>query len=192
MRVGDVANEHGRAVDDADRHVVELVEPGWRTVERHDIFEVADLFGSDGRDDILPADRVDHVLRRQSVGLQLVLIDVDLHLEDLASVGRGNRRACDLRQLRPDEILSGVLKLRLRERLARQRQLNDRDARSVEAENEGRRNSLRQVLKDGLRGRRRLRQRGVDVDAGLEEDLDDAVPRQGLRLDMLDIVDLTC
>ena len=95
MRIGDVANENRRAVDDADRHIVELVEALRRTVERDDIFELADLFGADRRDDVLPADRVDDVLRRQPVGLQLVLIDVDLDLEDLAAVRRGNRRAGD-------------------------------------------------------------------------------------------------
>ena len=108
--IGDVANEHGRPVDDADRHVVDLVERVGERVERDDIFEVADLLGSDGRDDILLANRIDDVLRRQSVGLQLILIDVDLHLEDFAAVGRGNCRARDLRELGPDEILSGVLK----------------------------------------------------------------------------------
>ena len=49
---------------------------------------------------------------------------------------------------------------------------------------------VRQILQHGLRGRRHLGERAVDVDAGLEEDLDDPVARQGLRLDMLDVVDL--
>ena len=149
----------GRPVDHADRQIIELVEAGRRTVERDDIFEVADLLGSDGRDDVLPADRVDDVLRRQSVGLQFVLVDVDLDLEDLAAVGRGNRRAGDGRELGADEVLSGVEYLRLRERLARQRQLNDGTLEALKLRTKGGVIPGGRYLEDSLRSRSRLRQR---------------------------------
>ena len=116
MGVGDVVNEDGRAVDDANGQVVELGEPGRRTVERDDVFEVADLLRSDRRHDVLLADRVDDVLRRKPVGLQLLLIDVDLDLQDLAAIGRRNRRAGDRGELRADEVLAEVEDLRLRQR----------------------------------------------------------------------------
>jgi hypothetical protein len=35
-----------------------------------------------------------------------------------------------------------------------------------------------------------LGQRGVDVHLGLEKHFDDAIPRQRLRFDMLDVIDL--
>ena len=73
----------------------------------------------------------------ESVGLQLVLVEIDLNLQDLAAVGRGHRGPCDGRQLRPDEVLAGVEDLGLRQRLARQRQLQDGHARGVEAQDKG-------------------------------------------------------
>ena len=45
-------------------------------------------------------------------------------------------------------------------------------------------------LEHGLRGRRHLRERGADVGALLEEDLDDAVAVERLRLDVLDVCNL--
>ena len=45
-------------------------------------------------------------------------------------------------------------------------------------------------LQHRLRSGRHLRERGIDVDVGLKEDLDDAVAGQGLGLDMFDVVDL--
>ena len=75
-------------------------------------------------------------------------------------------------------------------RLARQRELNDRHARGVEAQHIGRSDAGRQKFEHRLRGRRHLGDGEVDLHIGLEIDLDDAVARQGLRLDVLDIVDL--
>ena len=119
MRIGDVADEHGRPADDADRQVVQFVQTLRRSVEVDDVFEVADLLRADGRDDVLAADRVDDVLRRKSVGLQFILVDVDLDLKGLASVGRRDRRTGDGGELRPDEVLAVVEDLRLRQRFAR-------------------------------------------------------------------------
>ena len=187
---GDVAQEHRRAVDDLDRHIVKRGDLIGRAVEIDDVFEIADLLGADRGDYVLAADRVDDVLRRQAVGLQLLLIEIDLHLSDFAAIRRRNRRAGDAGELRADEVLPVVLEFRLRQRFARQRELQHRHARSLEAEDEGRRDAGRQILEHGLRGGGGLRERRIDVDIGLEEHLDDAVARHRLRLHMLDVVDL--
>ena len=73
---------------------------------------------------------------------------------------------------------------------ARQRQLQDRHGGGVVAQHIRRRDAGRQKLEHGLRRRRHLRQRGADIDALLEEDLDDAVAVERLRFDMLDVADL--
>ena len=190
MRIGDVADEYRGAVDDADRQIVQLVQAFRRPVEIDDIFEAADLLRPDGRDDVLPADRVDDILRREPVSLQLVLVDVHLDLKDLASVGRGNCGAGDGRKLRADEVLAIVEDLRLRQRLARQRELDDRTLEALKLSTKG------GVIPGGRNFRTVCEaavvcgERGVDVDAALEEHLDDPVARHGLRLDMLDVVDL--
>ena len=74
--------------------------------------------------------------------------------------------------------------------LAGQCQLQDRHARGVEQQHVRRRYSGRQLFQHGLRCRRDLRHRRVDVDGGLEEDLDHAVAGQRLRFKVLDVVDL--
>ena len=72
---------------------------------------------------------------------------------------------------------------------AGKRQLQDRHSRGVVVEDQRRGDARRHLLQHGLRERSDLRGRGADIGAGLEEDLDDADARQGLALDMFDIVD---
>ena len=124
------------------------------------------------------------------MGLHRLLIEIDLHLQNLAAIGRRHRGAGDRRELRPDEVLAEIEQLHLRQLLARQRELQDRHARGVIAQHIGRGDAGRQQLEHGLRGRGHLRQRRGDVDVLLEEDLDHAVAVQRLRLDVLDVADL--
>ena len=123
-------------------------------------------------------------------GLHRLLVEIDLNLPNLAAVRRGHRGAGDGGQLRADEVLPVVEQLHLRQLVARQRQLQDRNARGVVAEHIGRRDAGRQQLQHGLRSRRNLRQRRVDIDVRLKENLDHAVAGQRLRFDVLDVVDL--
>ena len=122
--------------------------------------------------------------------LHRLLVEIDLHLQDLAAIGRRHRRALDRGELRPDEVLPEIEQLHLRQRLARQRKLQDRHARCVVAQHVGRRDAGRQQLQHGLRRRRHLRHGGGNIDFLLEEDLDHAIAAERLRLDMLDVADL--
>ena len=118
MNVGDVVDVDRHPVDVPNRQIVEFGDLSWGVVQRDDIFELADFFCPDRRDDVLTRDRIDDVLRRQPVGLQFPLVEVDLDLQHLAAVGRRNRGSGDGRQLRTDEILSGVENLCLRQGVA--------------------------------------------------------------------------
>ena len=178
------------AVDALDRQLVELLDLGRRVVQIDDIFEAADLLGPDRRDLVLAGERGDHVGCRDVIGLQLGRVQVDVDLQNLAAVGRRHRRAGDRRQLRPDEVLPVVGELGLRQAGGRQRELDDRHRRGVEQQHVGRGDALRQQLQHRLRGGGDLGDRRVLVDARLEVDLHDAVARQRLRLDVLDVVDL--
>ena len=116
-------------------------------------------------------------------------IEVDLDLPLLAAIGRGDRRARHGGQRRADEVLAEVEQLLLGQLRAGQRQLQDRHGRGVVVEDQRRRDAGRHLLQHRLRERGDLGGGGADVDAGLEEDLDDADAGQRLALDVLDVVD---
>ena len=190
MHVGDVAHVDDGAVDLLDRQIVDLLEHRRTGIERDVPVEFADLLVAGRQDQVLHRDGVDDVVGRDVVGLHGLLVEIDLHLQDFAAVGRGHRRAGDGGKLRPDEVLPEVEQLHLRQLFARQRELQDRNARRVVAQHIGRGDAGRQELEHRLRGGRHLRQRGGDVDILLKEDFDDAVAVERLRFDVLDIADL--
>ena len=82
-----------------------------------------------------------------------------------------------------------IIQRRLRQLAGGQGELDDRHGGRVVDDHLRRRDAGRQLLQDGLRDRHDLRLRRCDVDRRLEVDLDDAVARHRLRLDMLDVVD---
>ncbi len=190
VHVGDVAHVDDRAVDLLHRQVVDPLEHDRAGIERDVPVELADLLVAGRQDQVLHRDGVDDVVGRNAVRLHGLLVEIDLHLQDLAAIGRGHRGARDGGELRPDEVLPEIEQLHLRQRLARQRELQDRHAGGVVAQHVRRRDAGRQQLEHGLRGRRHLRQSGGDIDVLLKEDLDDAVAVERLRLDVLDVADL--
>ena len=65
-----VADIDGRAVDHLDRQIVELVHGLGAGVQIHVVFELADLGGAGGKDQVLVADGGHDVGRREPFGLQ--------------------------------------------------------------------------------------------------------------------------
>ena len=106
MHKSDVADAHRRAIDGLDRQ--DRSGPrsysgesfSWMTYSLSPIFCVPT-----GMIRFWLPTACDDVLRRQAVGAQFRLIDVDLHLAHLAAIGRRHGRARDGRQLRADEVL---------------------------------------------------------------------------------------
>lgn len=74
-------------------------------IQRHDIFVDADFLCSYRQYQILARYRIDDVLRRETVGLQLAWIDIRLNLSRLSTKGGGNRGSGDGRELWPNEVL---------------------------------------------------------------------------------------
>ena len=133
--------------------------------------------------------RVLHILRREMLGLKRDRIHVNLDLPDFAAVRRRNCGTRHRRKLRADEVLPEVEQLLLRFLDARQRQLQDRNRGRAVVHDQRRRDAGRHLFQNRLRDRRDLRRCRADVDVRLEENLDDAEAHQGLRFDMVDIVD---
>ena len=122
--------------------------------------------------------------------LNCLLVEVDLHLQNLAAIRRRHCGAVDGGELRADEILPEIEQLHLRQLLARQCELEDRHTRGVVTEHIRRRDSRRQQLENRLRRRRDLSKRRRDVDILPEENFDNAVTGQRLRFDVLNVGDL--
>ena len=90
---GDVMHVDDRAVDLLDRQIVDLVEQGRAGVERHVPVELADLLVAGRQNQVLHRNGVDDVLGRNVVRLHRLLVEIDLHLQNLAAIGRGHGRA---------------------------------------------------------------------------------------------------
>ncbi len=187
--MGHVAHVDGGAVDGLDRQVVEFVEGFGAVVELHVVFELADLGGAGGDDQVLVGDGGLDILGRQAFGLQRRGIEVDLDLAHLAAVGRGGGGAGNGGQRRADEVLGRVVDLLLAQGRAGIGDLQDRHGGGAVVQHLGRGDAGRHLLQHRLRDRGHLGGGGADVGAGLEEDLHDAHAGQRLAFDMLDIVD---
>lgn len=114
MHIGNIAHiDHG-AVDDLDGQIVEFLDPFRRIVEIDCIFELPDFLGADRRDLTLGGEGNADIFRRKTIGMQGVLIEIDLDLPDNIAVRRRQRRAGDSGKLRPDKIQSEIVKSGLR------------------------------------------------------------------------------
>ena len=96
--VGDIAHEDDHAVDHFDRQIIEIFDGFWRIVEVDRVFVGTDLFGADRRDQVLPREGAADVGRREAVGAQRILVEVDLHLAGGTAVGVWQLDARDRRE----------------------------------------------------------------------------------------------
>ena len=87
MHVGHVTHIDHRAVDGLDRQIVERGNIAGRSVQIDGVFERADFLGPGRSDQVLNRQGVDHVVCGECLGLQRLLIEVDLHLPRLAAIG---------------------------------------------------------------------------------------------------------
>ena len=86
MRIGDVADVDHRAVDLLHREVVDPVQHSWAGIEGNVPLELADLLRAGWKHQIFRRDRVDEIVGRYIVRLHRLLIEVDLRLENFASI----------------------------------------------------------------------------------------------------------
>jgi hypothetical protein len=96
------------------------------------------------------------------------------------------------RELRAHEAVAEVVERLLRQRVARQPELQDRHRRRVVGDDVRRQRAGRQDAQDRCRIRRGLGDRAIDVGARVKEDLDDRDAVQRLRFDVLDVLDIGC
>ena len=116
-------------------------------------------------------------------------IEIDHDLARLAAVRQRKRRAVHRCDRLAHAIDAVIVELRFAQGLAAQRELQDRHARRVVADDERRLRARRHAAQDRLRHRRDLRDRGIDAHIWLKENANDRDTRQCLRLDVLYVID---
>ena len=187
--IGDVADVDHRAVHGLDWKIAEGSDERGRVVELDRVFELSDLLGSDGRDQILVRQRVRHILSREAARLHRVGVEIDLYLPRLAAVGVGDGGAWHGDERRAHNVEANVLKRLFGHARARKPELDDRHRGGVVVENQRRRGTRRHLLEQRLRDRRHLRVGDADIHVGLEKRLDHAKPVVGIGFYMIDVVD---
>ena len=145
--VADIANVDGGAVHGLDRQIVQRRNRGWGAVGLDRIVDVAHLHIAARQNDVLRVDGVDDIRRGKPIRLQLLRIDVDLHLALLAAVWKRQRGALHGRELRAHEVLPEVVQLLLGQAVAGESQLQYRHAGGTVLNDQRRRRSLRILAK---------------------------------------------
>ena len=150
---------------------------------------MAHLHVAGGQDDVLRAHGVDYVRGRKPMGLQLLGVDIYLHLPLLAAIGERHRRTLHRGQLRANEVRAEVVQLLLGQAGPGEPELQHRHARRTVLNDQGRVGALRILPQRRLRDRGDLRDGLRDVDVGVEIYLDHRDAVQRLRLGMLNVID---
>ena len=160
-----------------------------RAVGLNLVFIGADLQCARGQNQVLVGDGRRDIARRQPFGLQLMQVEIHLHLTLLAAVRIGHSRAANGDELRPDEVEAEVVELLFGEALARDAELQNRNARGTIVDDEWWRRACRKLPQLRLRNGRHLRDGHRNIYLRLEVQLHhrDAIER--VRLDVVDIVD---
>ncbi len=186
--VRDVADVDRVGADRPDRQVVQLLDRLRAGVEVDVVLGAADLLRAARQNQVLQADRVDHVGRRQVPRLHRLRDQVDLDLRLLAAVRIGNLRALTLASWVRRKFTAMSNSCCSDSLLPESASCSTGTRRRVVGEDERRLRAGRQLPQLRLRRRGHLRDRQVDLGARLEEHLDDGDAAQRLRLDVLDVV----
>src|SRR6185437_14433713 len=187
--VAHVVHIDGRPIDGLNGQIVESCDGFRRAVGLNLIVEVADLCIAGRRNYVLRADGVDDIGGGEPEGLQLLCVDVHLHIALLAAIRVGQRGAFHGCKLGADEVGAEVVELLLAETLAGEGQLQNRHAGGAVLDDERRAGALRILTDRGLADGSDLRHGLRDVDSGLEVNLGDGDAVEGLRLGVLDVID---
>ena len=188
MHVGDIAHENGVAVDLLDRESVDRVERVRTVVHRQRVVLAADLHIPGRQDHILALERLADIRGGQAARLQCTLVEIRHHDSRFAAVGIRHFGAVHDGKTGPNDVLSQVVQLGIRERLARQAQLDDRNVGGAIAQHQRRRDVARHVLQHDQCAARQLRDGTRHIGAFVQIDFLDADAHVAGGLDAGDIV----
>ncbi len=186
MHLADILQEYSRSVGVSDRNIVEVVDGGGHRIGAHRVLSVPDLGETRRQGQVLGIDRVHHVCRRQTSGLELDRVDVDHDLPVLAPVRSRKCHTGHRGKLLAQIVQPVIVQLLLVEAVGAKAELQHRDAGGIVLHHDRRLDPGWHEGADGVCGCDDLRNRQIEIDIGLEVNLlhRDAVER--LRLHVLD------
>ena len=118
-----VLHVYRSVVDCLDRQIVQGRDQLGAAVELNQVFASSYLRGPGGKDQVLKAECIRYVCRREPLSVKRVGIDIDHHAPHLASVGQRHGDALHGRKARADEVVPIVEQFLLGESTAAQPQL---------------------------------------------------------------------
>ena len=185
--MSDVLHVNRRAIHGLDRQIIQFLDGLRAAVHLYVVLKHPELCSARRENQILRIDGIYDVHRGKPFGLQGRRIDINAHNALFAAVRKWRGGAGYSRKLRADKIIAEIEKLLLAERVAGQADLDDRHGRRRVDNHQGRRGSRWQKAQKGLRDGCGLRQRRLNVGAGLKENFDDGDPVERLGFDVLDV-----
>ena len=190
VHLPDILEKHCLPIDIFDRNVVEVGDGRRHRIGAHRVLRVADLGETRRQCQALGVDRVHHVRRSQARGLELDRVDIDHDLPELAPIRSRHGHAVHRGKLLAQVVQSVIVELLFIEAVGAQGELQHRNARGIELHHD------RWVYAGGQQGADRICCRDdlgdgqIDANVRLEIDLLDIEAVEGLRLDVLDTVDV--
>jgi hypothetical protein len=161
----------GGGADLLDRQPVEGSDRSGGRVHAHDELLVAHLGVAGRQGQALGIDRIDDIVRRDAVRAHGVGVDVDHDLAIFAAIGGQQGDPGDRRQRLADLIVAVVIELLLVQPVRAQAELQDRHGRGAVLDDGRGLNAGRQQRPDLVGRRDDLRDREIDIDVGLKENL---------------------
>ncbi len=147
----DIANVNRTRADCLDRQVIQFLDRLRAAIEVHVAFDRPDFYGTPGQNQILRADRVHDVGRREPFRLKRRSIEVHLNLALLASVWIGKDSTLHSGQLHAHKVSREVVQLLLGQVFPGKRELKDGHRGGVVSDDERRSCSRRVGTECSLR-----------------------------------------
>ena len=183
LHARDIANVSGRALADVEREVIQFLDGRHHAVGVDLIIERAELRVARRDHDVVIADGVDDIQRRQPARRRLFRVNVSQNATELPAINGGRNDARDGLKAIPKIEVGHVVKFRFIERRTGHADETERDGRGGIKGHDHRRNrARRQIVEVAHRERRDLRHGGVWVNILAEEVLHDADADHGLGL----------
>ncbi len=178
-----------RAVARHDRNAIEPIDRIRGRIGAQHVLSAADLGGSGRQDQILRINRIDDIVRSQSLRQQRRRVEIDRYDALLAAERPRYGDARNGHQSRAQEIHRRVEHRLLGHRRTRKTELDHRNGRCGVLDHQRRQGAGRHLTQLRLFDRHDLRNGRRNVGIRLKENLDDRDTRQRLGFDVLDVVD---